>query len=102
MVINRRREIRRCDRAVLDAGSVVFAGSDDLTVTEAAAGHAHRHDHWPVVAAVGAALRAHVRRPSELAHRDDQALVQKASFVQVADERCEKMIESRQQRFEAL
>ena len=77
-------------------------GADHLPVPQPAAGQRHRHHDRPVVAAVGAALRAHLRRAAELAHRDHQHVVEQPALVEVADQRRDQVVEERQQRPQAL
>src|SRR2546425_13125031 len=58
VVINGRGNIARGDRPLLDCAAVAFGSANDLPVTEAAARHHHRHHDGPMVAPVGAVLRA--------------------------------------------
>src|SRR5437667_6639462 len=65
VVINGRGNIARGDRPLLDRAAVAFGRANDLPVTEAAARHHHRHHDGPMVAPVGAVLRADLRCPAK-------------------------------------
>lgn len=86
VAVNGGCQVARCDWAFGRVSAVLFGRADHLTVSQAAAGHAHGHDGWPVIAAVRAALSAHDRRSAELAHRNHQAVVEQSTFAEVADE----------------
>src|SRR5690606_40497248 len=87
---------------MLNLTAVTLGCADDLTVSQTAAGHNHRHNFWPVIAAIGAALRTDLRRAPELAHGNDQHLVEQATLFEVRDKRREHVVEQRQQRAKAL
>ena len=80
----------------LICAAVFVGGADHLAMAEAAAGEAHRHHVRPMVAAVGAALRAHLRRAAEFAHGEDQHVVKQAALFEVAHQRRDEMVEQRQ------
>ena len=67
-------------------------------MSQAATGNAHRHHFLPVIAAVGAVLRAHLRSSPEFSHGDDHHLVQQSAFFEITHERRDQMVEQRQQR----
>src|SRR5438477_10223673 len=68
VVINGRGDIARSDRPLLDGAAVAFGRSNNLPVMEATARHHHRHHHGPMVAAVGAVLRADLWRAAKFNH----------------------------------
>ena len=59
-------------------------------MSQAASRQHHRHDHRPVVAAIGAGLGANARRATKLTHRDDQAFIKQPTLAEVTDERRKK------------
>ena len=63
-----------------------------------AAGEEHRRNDGPVIAAVAAALGSEFWRSPELAHGDDECVVQQPAVFEVADQGGDEMIEDRQQR----
>ena len=96
-VVDRRCQVAGCDGPLLDLAAVRFRRSNHLAVAEAAARQEHRHAHRPMIAAVGAALRPHIRRAAEFAHGDHQHVVEKAVFLEIEHQRCEQMIKQRKQ-----
>ena len=93
VMIQRRCQIARSDRAILDLSTVGFGGADHLTVAEAASGHEHRHADRPMVPPVGAVLSPHLRRAAELAHGDHQHIIDESLFLEVEDQRGQQMVE---------
>src|SRR5262245_5363607 len=81
VVVDGRREVGGGDRVVLAVAAVALGGADDLAVPEAAAGQGHRHDGVPVVAAVGAPLGPHHGGAPELAHGNDQGVIEQSALV---------------------
>ena len=55
-----------------------------------------------MVAPVGTLLRAHVGRPTELTHRDDERVVENSLAFEVGHQRGEQVVEQRQQGAESL
>ena len=76
--------------------AVAFGGTDHLPVLQASSGQCHGHHDWPMIAAVAAALRTHVRRPTKLAHGDHEHIIQLVSFLEIADQRGDQVIDSRE------
>jgi hypothetical protein len=82
--------------------AVLLRRADRLAVPQAAARQAQRHDEGPVIAAVGAPLRAQPGRPAELPHGDDQDVVEPPALLQVVHQGREQVVEEREQGLEAL
>ena len=55
-----------------------------------------------MVAAVGAALRPHLRSAAEFAHGDHQHVVEESVLLEIEHQRGEQMVEQREQRAETL
>lgn len=102
VVIDGGGEITRGDGALINLGTIFVRGTDDLTVTEAATREGHGHDVRPVVAPIGAALRAERGRAAKLTHGDHECVIKHAALGEIADERGDHMVENRQQWAEAI
>ncbi|TXT30197.1 MAG: hypothetical protein FD138_2314 [Planctomycetota bacterium] len=81
---DRREQVVDGDRVVIDRAAVFRGGSDDLASLDAAASHRGVEDARVVVPT---AARIDFGSATELAHPDDERLVEQTAFFQIADER---------------
>ena len=76
-----------------DLGATVVAATDYLAGWHSAAGNQHRHDIRPVMSA---GLVVDDWGAPELAHHEDQRLVEQAALLQIIDQRVKRSIDARQ------
>src|SRR5947208_160901 len=79
---DRRGEVLRTHGTVFDIVAARVGAADDLAVLQAAAGEDHAHAIEPVIAA---GVLRHDRTATELAHDQDQRVVELASLVEISD-----------------